>query len=132
MFKTITLFTTLALIGTAVSAADWRLLANKPADQSIAQFQASCVPFLPLPPTMLRVLEILTGPTIGSNSFETTCPIFDTSNPDGARTTFFRAGDFQGKNTDTQALVFCTYNAADGSVYAVTRELVESLGGSIA
>ncbi|ODN86821.1 hypothetical protein L198_07184 [Cryptococcus wingfieldii CBS 7118] len=105
MFKPITLFTTLALIGTAVSAADWRLLANKPSGQSIAAFQAD---------------------------FETTCPIFDTSNPDGARATFFRAGDFQGKNTDTQALVFCTYNAADGSVYAVTRELVESLGGSIA
>ncbi|WVQ72186.1 hypothetical protein IAR50_001732 [Cryptococcus sp. DSM 104548] len=105
MFKTVTFVTVFALVGTSVSARDDRLLANKPSDQSISEFQSH---------------------------FETTCPAFDATNPDGHLATYFHAGDFSGDNADSQALVYCSYTAKDGSIYTVTRDLVESLGGSIA
>ncbi|XAO22389.1 hypothetical protein I312_101159 [Cryptococcus bacillisporus CA1280] len=98
-------FTILLSFKSFVSATDYRLLVNKPSCQTMDQFKFN---------------------------FETLCPVFEASNTtvyNGGL--YFRQGDYQGKNTDTQALVFCTYvNSTDNSIYSVTSELVTSLGGS--
>ncbi|WVQ72187.1 hypothetical protein IAR50_001733 [Cryptococcus sp. DSM 104548] len=106
MFKIITSLTALALLvaTSAVSAADFRLLANKPDAGSIEDFKIN---------------------------FKTQCPFFDHTSYASHRDTYFVAGDWKGQNTTSQALVFCTYTYQNGSAFAVTRELVESMGGSI-
>ncbi|ODN73680.1 hypothetical protein, variant [Cryptococcus amylolentus CBS 6039] len=111
LFNAPALFTTTLLALTAstspVSAIDYRLLANKPGSGSIESFKIS---------------------------FKTQCPFFNPTNNTDAnhRSTFFVPGDWQGQNTDSKALVYCTYTNPNGTVFAVTRELVNSLGGSFA
>ncbi|ODN86823.1 hypothetical protein L198_07186 [Cryptococcus wingfieldii CBS 7118] len=110
LFNAPALLTTTLLVLTAtfpVSAVDYRLLANKPGSGSIESFKVS---------------------------FKIQCPFFNPTNNTNAnhRSTFFVPGDWQGQNTDSQALVYCTFTKQDGTAFAVTRELVDSLGGSIA
>ncbi|WVQ82833.1 hypothetical protein IAT38_004966 [Cryptococcus sp. DSM 104549] len=102
--KSAILASILALAG--ASAADYRLLLNKPDCVTMDNFAAN---------------------------FRKLCPVFDTTGTGTQRGELFRPGDFQGKNNDTQALAFCTYvSNVDASVYTVTRELAESLGGTVA
>ncbi|KAF7346700.1 hypothetical protein MSAN_01807800 [Mycena sanguinolenta] len=96
--------TVFAAVG-LVRAIDFRLLYTIPAFDTIAEFQ---------------------------NDFQNTCSTWLPAEAAGLTfdEAFFRAGDFSGENTDTEALIFCTWS--DGaSPIAFTEDVAGVLGAKL-
>jgi len=86
----------------AISAIDNRLLYNNPSGVSTTEFQAE---------------------------WYEACPAYQ---PAGYtyEGDLFEAGDFSGKNADSEARVYCTYTSADGTLTTFTTEVAEQLGAT--
>lgn len=149
-------FTILLSFTSFVSATDYRLLVNKPSCQTMDQFKFKWVLAISVhwitslsPPQLGYVWLRFSVPHPTGFSFETLCPVFDTSNTtvyNGGL--YFRPGNYQGQNTDSmsftrfdrkeltvmvhtwlivaQALVFCVSLIISASQLIWCGKLVDS------
>ncbi|TYJ53800.1 hypothetical protein B9479_005560 [Cryptococcus floricola] len=134
--------TLLALTATApVSAVDYRLLANKPASASIDSFKVSfktqCPFFNPTTNTNAkhRSSFFVPGDWQGQNTDcgEERKKKKKKEKKEKKKEKKKKRSEAELTDASTaQALVYCTYTNPNGTVFAVTTELVNSLGGSIA